>query len=167
MSTWLVTVGLIIVAILVLIPTVLIGNVVYGIITSWIEHRRAEARRVTVTVPGLGQFSTTDNALWYGEVRGLQVSVISEGHPPTQTHADEVMAVMDQLPGLMSRIRSHLSEHEDMSWLEGGAEGFEPFGVDVKSATHFVIDSMHPSDPDGMYFVEFRDGVIIASGRDD
>jgi len=166
-DTWPVIVGLVIVAFLILIPVVMAGQMVYGIIASWVEHRRAEARRITVTLPGLGEFSTTDNALWFGEVRQLQVSLESEGHPPTEKQVKQLTAVLDQLPLLTSRAKAWLAEHEDLSWLAGGAAAFEQLGIDFESESRSVLELIHPDDTDGIYRVEFRNGKAVSSGRDD
>jgi hypothetical protein len=166
-NTWPVIVLFIVVAVLVLIPVVMVGKLVYGIIAALIEHRRAEARKVTVPVPGLGEFSTTDDKLWFGEIRGLQVTLESAGKPPSELQGKQVTSVLDQLPSLMERAKVYLAEHEDMSWLEGGAAAFEPFGLDWESETSFVLESTHPGDSDGIYRVEFRNGVPVSSGRDD
>src|SRR5690349_20660900 len=116
----------------------MVGRLVYGIIASLIEYRRAEARKVTVTVPGLGQLSTTDDKLWFGEIRELQVTLESAGKPPSELQAKQVLSVLDQLPSLMVRAKAYLAEHEDTSWLEGGAAAFEPFGLDWESESSFV-----------------------------
>lgn len=169
MYTWPVIIGLIVVVILALIPIVMIGWVIYGIIASLIEDRRAEARKVTAVVPGLGAFSTTDDRRWCGEVRGLEVILVSAGSPPTQRQAGQLTRVLDQLPSLMARAQAYLAEHEDiMSWLEGGAAEFEPFGIDdFESESSFVLLSTHPSDSDGIYSIEFQNGTAVDYGRDD
>ena len=167
MYTWPVIVLMVVVAVLVLIPVVMVGKLVLDIVGALIEHRRAEARRETVTVPGLGEFSTTDNRLWFGQVRELQVSLESVAGPPSELQAKGVTLVLDQLPSLMARAKAYLAEHEDMSWLDGGADAFEPFGLEWASESSFVLQSIHPSDSDGIYRVEFRDGVAVSSGRDD
>ena len=82
MNTWPVIVGLVVVAALALIPIVLVGRIALGIIVSVKEHRHVEARKVTAVVRGLGEFWTTDNRWWFGQARGLQVSLESVKGPP-------------------------------------------------------------------------------------
>jgi hypothetical protein len=161
----LVIVGLIAVAALLLIPVVMVGRLVYGIVSGHREYRRAEARKVTRSVPTLGEFSTTDYRVWIGDVRGLQVILESAGHPPTELQASQVRALLDDLLSLMEKAKTYLFEHEDISGLNGVE--FEPFGLEPASSTDFVLELTHPADMDGVYRVEFRDGVPVSSGRDD
>jgi hypothetical protein len=167
LDPWPVIVGLIVAAALVLIPVVMVGKLAFGIVAAFVEHRRAEERRVTVIVPGLGEFSTTGNGVWFGKVRQLQVSLRSDTQPPSELQAKEVASVLDELPSLMAHAKAYLAVHEDVSWLKGGADEFEPFGLDWESRLNFVLESIHPSDADGVYRVEFRDGVPVSCGRDD
>jgi len=164
---WLVNVGLIIAAILVLIPVVMAGKLLFATISSGIELRRAESRRVSVAIAGLGTFTTTDNCVWFGEVRALQISIMSPGTPPTSAQVAQLLSTLNEMHSLMNRARAFLANHEDMSWLEGGAAGFEPYGIDFESGSDFALESTHASDPDGVYRVEFCNGVAVSSGRDD
>jgi hypothetical protein len=161
----LVIVGLIAVAVLVLIPLVMVGRLVYGIVSGYREYRRAESRKVTRSVPNLGEFSTTDNKLWIGDVRGLQVILESPGQLPTELQASQVLGLLDDLPALMEKAKTYLLEHGDISGLHGGA--FEPYGLEPANSTAFVLELTHSADMDGVYRVEFRDGVPVSSGRDD
>jgi hypothetical protein len=163
----LVMVGLIVAAVLVLIPVVMIGRLIYGIFAGYRDYRRAEARKVTTTVHGLGEFSTTDNRLWIGEVRGLQVFLESPEQRPTDLQARQVLALLDDLPALTERAKSYLAEHEDTSWLNGSSGTFEPYGLEPESSTAFVLELTHSADSDGVYRVAFRDGMPVSAGRDD
>ncbi len=167
MDDWLVIVLVIVGLIAMLIPVVMVGRIVYAIIAGIRDDRHAEARRITKMVPELGEFSTTDNCLWFGYVRGLQVTLDCPGEPPTEAHAKRVRVLLDQLPALVDKAQVYLAAHEDMSWLTGDAAGFEPFGIEPEACSEFVLELIHPSDPDGVYRVEFRDGVPVSSGRDD
>lgn len=167
MYTWPIILGLIVAAILLMIPLIMIGQLVYNIVTSSAEQRRAEARRGSANLPGLGVFSTTDDLCWTGEVRGLLITFSCSDGVPTAIHASMIISTLDQILSLMSRAKAYLAEHEDMSWLEGGAAGFEPYGIDFETGANFVLESTHPSDPDGVYRVEFYNGIAVGSGRDD
>jgi len=166
-GSWPITLGLIVAGILVLIPIVMIGRLIFQIITSGIEQRRAEWRKITVAIPDLGKFSTTDNELWCGEVEGLAVSIRTPGGAPTEPSIRQFKSVLDRLPALMTLTKAYLAEHEDMTWLESGAAGFEPYGINFETGANFVVESTHPSDPDGVYRVTFRNDVAVSSGRDD
>lgn len=104
---------------------------------------------------------------WEGKVRDLLVTLNSPSGPSTPKQSQELLSVLDRLPSLVVRAREFLTKHEDMSWLEGGAAGFEPYGIDFKSESDFVLESVHPSDPDGIYRVEFLNGMAVSSARDD
>ena len=164
MNDGLVTLGLIVA---VALPVVMVGALIYRIFVSHLEIRQAETRKVTTRVANLGEFSTTDNKLWIGEVRGLQVILESPGQPPTQLQASQALALLDDLPSLMERAKSYLAEHEDTSGLNGGARNFEGYALIPESSTTFVLELSHPADADGVYRVEFRDGVPVSSARDD
>ena len=167
MEPWPITLGLIVAGILVLIPIVMIGRLIFQIITSGIEQRRAESRKITVAIPDLGEFSTTDNKIWCGEVQALVVTLTTPGGAPTEPLILQCKSVLNRLPELMTLAKSYLAEHEDMTWLQDGFAAFEPHGVDFDSASRFVVETNHPSDPDGIYRVEFLDGVAVDSCRDD
>lgn len=162
-----VTLGILAIAGLALIPVVLVGRVVLAMITESRKARAAEARRVTRNVPGLGEFSSTDDELWLGEVSGLQVMLTSRGRPPTDAQANQVRAIIADLAGLVAKSRAYLSAHEDCTWLEGGAAGFEPAAIEPGDAATFALEMAHPTDVEGVYRVTFRDGEPVASCRDD
>lgn len=167
MNDWYVIVGLIVAAVLVLIPVVMIGRLVFAIVVDYREYRRAEARRVTATVPNLGEFSTTDNKLWFGEVRGQQLILETHGQPPSDSRARQVLTLLDDLPNLTERATTYLIALADMWWLKDSNGAFEPYGLEPHPDGAFVLELTHPADMDGVYRVEFRDGVPVSSGRDD
>lgn len=107
------TLGLIAVAGLALVPIVMVGRVVFAIIMESREARAAEARRVTRHLPGLGEFSSTDDEFWVGEVSGLQIVLRSRGQPPSAKQADEIRMIIDDLPRLVEKARAYLGSHED------------------------------------------------------
>lgn len=156
-----------ILAIFVLILIVTVGRFVWAIASAHRDHKRKEARRVTGTVPSLGEFTTTDNQFWFGEVRGIYITLDSPNSAPGESHAKQVHALLDQLPALAEKATKFLAAHEDISWLTGGAGEFEPYGIDPQAEGVFVIEMTHPADVDGVYRVEFRDGIPVSSGRDD
>lgn len=163
----LVVAGLVVAAALILIPVVMITRLAYGIINGYREYRQSESRRVVSSVAGLGNFSTTDGTLWCGEVRGLEVILVSPEHAPSQLQSRQVLALLEELPALTEKARGYLADHEDMSWLDGGPASLEPCGLELESDSTFVLELTHASDPDVMYRVEFQNGRPVSSGRDD
>jgi hypothetical protein len=159
--------GLIVVAILVLVPVVMIGLLVTGIISSGLKSRRAEARKITRVVPGLGDFSTYDNKHWHGEVDGLHISLVSPGLPPTDLQSRQVRTILEGRSRFMEKVKAYLASDENISLLPGGSEALELCGFDIEDASRFVFELVHPADEDGIYRVEFKDGEPISSGRDD
>ena len=167
MDKWITALGLIVAAILVLIPVVMVARFVIAILLAWRDHRAEKAREVTHHVPGLGALTSTDGELWFGEVQELQVTLTTAGQPPTEAHATLVRGVLNDLPRLVELSRAYLLAHEDCSWLEGGAELFEVFGIEPEGRASLVLKLFHPADDDGMYNVEFQSGLPVSSGRDD
>lgn len=160
-------VGLVVAAGLVLIPIVMIGRVLIAIITESREARAAEARRVTRSVAGLGDFSSTDNELWLGDVAGLQVSLVTAGGPPTDTQAEQVRAIIADLPRLVDKSRTYLATQEDCARLGGRMADFQPYGIEPEDPSSFVLELTHADDVDGVYRVTFRGGQPISYARDD
>ena len=167
MTNGIVIFGLVVVAMLILIPVVMVGRIVAAVVQGCVEDRRAEARKITRPVEGLGDFSTYDNQLWFGEVEGIHISVVRVGESPTVEDSQRVRAILQDRPRLIAKAKGYLAAHEDVSALRGGADGFEQYGFDYDTTSRFVLELAHPEDPDGMYRVEFRDGEPVASGRDD
>ena len=145
----------------------MVARLVIVIVLAWREHRHEEGRRRTCQVADLGEFTSTDGELWFGEVQELPVSLNTQGEPPTEFHAGQVRSLLEQLPRLVEQSRAYLAANEDCARLEGGAEGFEPCGLDFESDSSFVLEFGHPSDDDGIYRVEFESGQPVRSGRDD
>ncbi len=166
MNNWLFNLGLIVAAVLVLTPLCLIAWLVFRMAASGREVRRAEARRVTRNLPGLGEFSTTDDDLWFGEVDDVDVMILSEGQPPTEAQAARVRAILDEFSRLVEEAREYLASHEDMSLLEGGSELFRPYGLELWREDAFVIELVHPADF-GVFRVEFQGGEPVGTGYDD
>jgi len=164
---WIVTLGLIACGMLALIPIAMIGKLVSSMVRESRRIRAAEARRVTAIVPGLGEFSSTDNELWGGQVSGVQVWLRTLGQPPTESQARQVLAILDDFPELVAKSCSYLVLHEDCSWLEGGAAEFKPYAIVPENEVSFVLELVHPADLDGVYCVTFRDGEPVDSARDD
>ena len=159
--------GAIVAAALLLIPVVIIARFVILFISDMFAHRAAEARKVTHAVPGLGQFDSYDNRIWSGDVEGVRVTLISPAQPPTQIQVDQLKAMLADLPRLVEIGRAYLSEHEDCSWLTGGPQLFEPFGLQIDDASTFFLELTHPADDDGLYTIQFRSGLPVNSGRED
>jgi len=155
--------GLIVVAILILIPVVMIGRLVAEIVKS----RRVEARKITRLMSGLGDFSTYDDKLWYGQVEGLGISLVSPGQPPTDFQSRQVRTILESRSRFMEQAKAYLVADENISLLPGAPEALEPYGFEIEDASRFVFELVHPADEDGIYRVEFKDGEPISSGRDD
>jgi hypothetical protein len=162
-----VSVGLLVVAILVLIPVVMIVRLVWAIVHAYINDRRAESSKVTHYVSALGDFSSYDNRLWFGEVQGLQISIPTDGQPPNGSHTQQLRAILNDQSSLIEKAKKYLVAHDNASSFPGGAEAFQPYGIDFEDASAFVLEMVHPADQDGVYRVEFKDGDPVASGRDD
>jgi hypothetical protein len=156
-----------VVAILILLAVAVVGFFMAAIVLHYFLSRRDEARKVTRSVPGLGDFSTCDDKLWFGDVEGLHFSIVGAGEPPADPPWQLVRSILDQRPALIERARTYLIAHEDTSLLPGGPEAFEPYGIDIEDASCFFLELIHPADIDGVYRVEFRDGEPVGSGRDD
>jgi hypothetical protein len=157
----------VLVALFILVPMVLVGRLAIGIFLAWLSHRSDEKRKVTRVVPNLGSFESTNDHLWIGYVNDIQVFLTTQGGLPTQTQADQVRAVLTALPRLSELSRAYLKAHEDCSWLEGGATGFEPESLEFESSSAFVLTFGHPSDDDGSYRVSFESGMPVETARDD
>ena len=160
-------IGLVVTGVLLLIPVAMIGWFVIGILIAWRDHRRDLTRQVAHEVPGLGTFTSTDGELWFGEVQDLQVALSTTGEPPTPGQAALVRELLGDLPRLVALSREYLISHEDSAELEGGAELFEPYGIEPEDRSTFVLELVHPSDADGVYRIEFENGRPVRSGRDD
>jgi hypothetical protein len=167
MHEWITVLGLVLTAALVLIPVVMVGRVVLAIVRDVRREREAKARKVVHAVPRLGELSSTDGRLWFGEVQGLQVSVISTGRPPDEAQTAQVRAIIAKLPRIVEQGKAYLLVHEDCSWLDGGPDRFGPLGIHVEDGADFVLELVHPADVDGVYRVEFREGEPVGSVRDD
>lgn len=160
-------IGVVVCVGLVLIPVTMVGHTVVTIVRDLREHRRAERRRVTQLVPRLGAFSSTDNTLWAGRVRGFTVWIENSGAPPTAEQASQLEAILDDLPRLAPICRAYIVEHEDLWVSKLVPERFVVESIHVVAPNEFTLEFAHPDDPDGVYRVEFRDGKAVASGRDD
>lgn len=163
----LVIVGLVVVGGLVLVPVVLVARVLLAIIAESRRTHIAEARRVTRTIPGLGTFSTTDNELWFGEVAGLTIRIVSPGEPPTVSHVEHVQSIVRNLRGLTEKSRKYLAAHDDNAALVHDAARFWPYALEIDDASCFVVELEHPADVDGVYRVYFRNGEPVSAERDD
>lgn len=157
--------GLLLCGVLVLIPVSMLARIIYDIIVGYREYKRAEQRRVTVSIPGLGDFSSTDNKFWQGVVREMCVCLDHSG-PPSEILAKQVITLLDNLPPWTEKARQYIAEHEDISWLNG-TQAFTVSGIEPMSDGSFILSLSHPEDPDGDYRVEFRDGQPVNCGRDD
>ena len=169
MTDWFTGLLLITVVVLVLIPVVMVGRLVVQVASGFRRHRAAEAQRVTRVVPGLGEFSSTDGEIWSGVVQGLEITVRSWQEAPAGAQAEQVRAILGDLPALTDSGKAYLAAHEDLSWLAGGSAAFEPFGIDIDSEAplSFTLRLIHAADPDAMYWAKFVDGEPVQSGRDD
>jgi hypothetical protein len=175
-------IGLAVVVALVLIPVVMIAvmavRIIAGMITQARESREAEARRVNCDLPGLGEFTSTDGCDWDNgwsrgddwdadDHGGLMITIMTAGGPPTEEQSAALRELLDGLSPFVAQSQAFLLEHEDCSWLEGGAQLFELDGVEFQNSLKFVLEFSHPADVDGGYRVTFDDGVPVRSGRDD
>ena len=167
MNKALVIIGLIVVAILVLIPIVAVSRVLIAITRSYFEHRRAEAGKITRSVPGLGDFSSYDGHRWFGVVDGLQVFLVSPGQPPTEEQSRHVQAVLQDRSRWVQKAKTYLAAHENVTLQRSGAEAFELEGLDFANACRVTLELGHPGDPDGMYQVEFDESEAVACVRND
>jgi hypothetical protein len=156
----------VLIALFILPPIVLVGRIAIGIFSAWLSHRADERRKVTHLVPNLGPFESTDEHLWVGTVDDIQVFLTTPGGPPTQAQADQVRAVLADLPRLSDLSRACLQDNADCSWLEGGAAAFKPEGLSFYEQD-FELTFGHPSDADGSYRVQFQKGRAEYTGRDD
>ena len=157
----------IVIAVLLLIPLGMIGRLLMAIISSIRQERQAQARKITRTVNGLGEFSTTDNELWLGNVQGLQVAILNPGRPPTESQASRVREILNDLPHLVENATAYVLVHEDSSWRDGDARAFEAYGLEPETETRFVLELTHPADLDGVYRVTFENGEPTNCARDD
>ncbi len=166
MNNWPFILGLLVAAVLVVIPLCMIVWLVFRIVATGREIRRAEARRVTCELPGLGEFSTTDDERWFGDVEEVDVMIASKGQRPTEAQVARARALLDDLPRRIEQAREYLASQEDMSLLEGGSELFRPYGLELWSEDVFVIELVHPADF-GISRVEFEGGEPVGTGYDD
>lgn len=146
-----------------LIPVVIVGMFVLAMITEIRDARAEERRRVTHSVPGLGDFSSTDNETWAGTVLGLPVLVDSPGQPPTAAHAERVRKLLDALPQHTDRARAYL-EANDVPL--GTARVLAPESLSMEDDTSFflsLVDSSEEAlgaDPT-VYEVQFENDVPV------
>lgn len=152
-----------VVVVLLALPVVM---AICTVIVSSYRQRRAEARRIVMMVPNLGEFTSTDNQIWVGKVRDLQVILENPG-PPTDLQASWVLALLDNLPTVMDMAKRYLQGHGHFLQLDVDANILEAYGLEPLSADAFVLEMVHPADLDGIYRVEFRDGMPTDFGRDD
>lgn len=175
MENWVQAIGIILLAVFSIIFIVLVViaarwilQLVVGILTALYEHRQHEAKRVTMTVAGLGEFSSIDNRVWTGHVEDIQVSIDTDGGPPTEDHVRLVGTILEGMPHTAEMGRQFLGDHEECEWLEGGSALFQPEMLDcIDDTRNFWLTFGHPADSDGMYGVEFIDGQPVSSKRDD
>jgi len=150
-----------------------VGSILFvigGIAAAFWQHRREEARRVTIRLEGFGDFTSTNDKYWSGEVDGKPVSIETDGGPPLSEQLEALRNLLNDLPRLTDVARAHLIAAGDSEGClrdvdAPGEFGF--FSLHVKDALHFTVDMEHPDDPNGWYYVVFEDGVPLWSGRDD
>lgn len=58
-----------------------------SLIQAWRDAREEERHKTTHVVPGLGEFTSSDGELWFGEVDDIQVSLTTQGRPPSEAQA--------------------------------------------------------------------------------
>ncbi len=153
-------IGLIILIALICFAAYQIILMTYGILSGWREHRAAEARRLTVEIPGLGSFTSTDDELWEGTVGDLEVTFTCPGRAPDAREAGAYATAMARLPALETAARQRLVELVDLSRLAGGVASLHLWGIDLSAQGLKEIYFQHPDDY-GMFRVEFRGDVII------
>lgn len=168
MPDWPTIVLLTAVAALLLAASVLVGRfLLWPIGSAWLASKRALAAQTSVTLPGLGQFSSADGDHWCGIVQGLQITIATWSETPTHTDVEQIQAILYELPALAGAARTHLAATQDLSWLDQGSSALEPFGISLQSGSSFRLEFTHAGDLDGLYWTEFGDGKPVRSGRDD
>ena len=158
--------GLILCAVLVLIPTVMIAYIIIGVIAGLIEHRREEARRVTLDIPRLGKVTSTNNRHWQGELNEMQFCIENDGSPPGEEHITRLEAVFANLDLLRDRARKFLVSHEVFEGRAGIESQLIPFAIDIDADGTETLKLSH-SDFDGWHSVRFQDHTPIEAGFDD
>lgn len=156
------------VLILILIPVVMVARLAVGIAKGVKEERGREARRVTCVLPGLGEFSTTDGAIWDGEAGGVHITLDCPHGPPGEGVVAFVRTLLDALPALTNRTRKFLIAQDDAKGLTDVAGQFEVSGMECSAGeASFVLQFTHPQDPDGVYRVLCNAEAVSYLGRDD
>ena len=167
MADWLTIILLIAVVALLVTAVVIVGRLLLQLTSALIASRRALARRTSIEVPGLGQFSSTDGSLWHGIVQDVRISIVTGNEEPTHIQVERIQAIVRDLPVLTDAAKACLAANEDMSWLDHGASAVEPYGICIRTGKDFRLEFAHADDPDGTYWTEFVDGRPVRSGRDD
>jgi hypothetical protein len=167
MVFWIEIAGLIVIAAAVLIPLAMDAPMLCGIFKTWREERVARRHRVTCLVPGLGEFTSVGDDLWFGEVRGLSVTLTHADGPTNHEQIVLVQKLLADLPRLVEEGGRYVVAHEDKEWFGGIVRSFEAFGLELEDDSTFVLELTNPADIDGVYRVEFQSGVPVNSSRDD
>lgn len=160
-------IGLSAIGVLALVPLLAGMLIVFSILKQRRAERRAEGRRVTRTVAGLGEVSSTDGEWWSGHVANIDLSLRVRDNEPIDTVARRALAIIADLPGWADRSRTYLASHEDCTQLRGGAAEFAACELEVTGPDEFTLIFAHSDDSDGTYNVWFRGGAPVASARDD
>lgn len=166
--------GIVLLVILTIIFVVLVAiaawwilSLAIGIVRAIFESRRDRANTIEMDVPGLGKYQSSDNRTWYGHTRGIHVSRYTDGGPPTESQAAMINAILDAMSSTAELGRQYLRDNEECEWLEGGAELFKPEMLDAEDEKNFEVTFGHPADSDGLYVVEFSNGLPVSSKRCD
>jgi hypothetical protein len=156
------------VLILILIPVVMMARLAVGIAKGVKDERARQARRLSRVLPGLGEFSTTDGAIWDGQAGGVHITLDCPDGPPDEGFAAFVRTLLEALPTLTNRTRKFLIAQDDAKGLTDVAGQFEVSGMECSAGeASFVLQFTHPQDPDGVYRVLCNAEALRYLGRDD
>jgi len=149
------------------------GRVAVGIVMAFFDERRRRAEEVTVAAPVLGSIRYCGTHMWAGEFpqdsAAPGIDVILEGPPdsPPFAQCEQAATLAAQLPLLEERARPLL----DADAAEWNMLPVPAWNLDAMHLQHdpsaFRLDFARDDDPDGIWFVEFKDSQPVASGRDD
>jgi hypothetical protein len=151
-----ITLALLAVALAVVLPVVVLARVMLLSLLDRRRERAAEGRRVTRALPGLGDFTSTDGQLWFGEVDKLQVSIDTRAGPPGEEEVRRVRALIDDLPRIMGAARAYLAARPDSELEAGQLAELRPYELDLQDADEFALGMIIAADDTEVYSVGFR-----------
>jgi hypothetical protein len=148
--------------VLVLIPVIAVARIAVGIFLAYRADRVAEDQRTFFELPGIGRVTSTDDQFWEGEVDGVPFDIRTPGGRPSHTDAERVLALLAELPHILSQAALFLADDPSFQELGADAEGIACVGLSVEQSDSYSIGISHPADPEFLFEVDFRENRPVA-----